>query len=163
MALQRRRQNLVPLRPFREMEDWDRDFEDMFGKPLWPAERWMPAIDVFEKEDRFMVKADLPGMKMEDIDVSVVGNSLVIKGEKKSESEVKEEDYYRAERSYGSFFRSMPFPSDVDVKKIDATYENGVLEVTLPKMAEAKPKKVRVAAQKKEKAAAKETAKEAGK
>jgi HSP20 family protein len=109
----------------------------------------MPAIDVFEKDDKFVVKAELPGMKEEDIDVSVVGDTLTIKGEKKTETEVKEEDYYRCERSYGSFVRSIPLPSTVNADKIEANYEGGVLEVSLPKVAKVKPKKVKVSAKKK--------------
>jgi HSP20 family protein len=103
---------------------------------------WAPAIEVFEKEDRFVVKAELPGMKQEDIDLSVVGDTLTIKGQRKAETEVREEDYYCCERSYGSFFRSVALPSTVDAKKIEASYEDGVLEVTLPKAPEVKPKKV---------------------
>ena len=134
--------------PFRELEEWERRFDDFFGRPMWrwPFEEkgWMPAVDVFEKDDRFVVKAELPGMKEEDIDVSVVGDTLTIKGEKNTESEVKEEDYYRSERAYGSFYRSVPLPSTVDASKIEASYEDGVLQVTLPKMPEVKPKKIEV-------------------
>ena len=110
---------------------------------------WTPAIEVFEKEDRFLVKAELPGMKEEDIDISAVGDTLTIKGERKVESEVKEEDYYCCERSYGSFFRSIALPSHVDAQKIEASYEDGVLEVSLPKIPEVKPKKISVSAKKK--------------
>jgi HSP20 family protein len=113
---------------------------------------WAPAIEVFEKEDKFVVKAELPGMKEEDIDISVVGDTLTIKGERKAESEVKEEDYYCCERSYGAFSHSIAVPSDVDAKKIEASYEDGVLEVSLPKAPEVKPKKIAVSAKKKEKA-----------
>jgi len=95
-----------------------------------------------------VVKAEVPGMKEEDIDVSVVGDTLIIRGEKKAEAEVKEEDYYCCERSYGSFFRSVALPSTVDAKKIEASYDNGVLEITLPKAAEVKPKKVSISAKK---------------
>ena len=109
---------------------------------------WEPAIEVFEKEDKFVVKAELPGMK-EDIDGSVVSDTLTIKGERKAESEAKEENYYCCERSYGSFFRSIALPSSVDAKKIEASYEDGVLEVSLPKAAEVKPKKISVLAKKK--------------
>ena len=135
-----------------------RRFEEIFGRPFLPAvwrrvpseERgWAPAIEVFEKEDKFVVKAELPGMKEEDIDVSVVGDTLTIKGERKAETEVKEEDYYCCERSYGSFSRSIALPSTVDASKIEASYEDGVLEVSLPKATEAKPKKVTVSAKKK--------------
>jgi len=155
MAMERWRpgRGLVPWRPFREMEEMERRFEDIFGRPFLPAMwrripvvemGWAPAIEVFEKEDKFVVKAELPGMKEEDIDVSVVGDTLTIKGERKAETEVKEEDYYCCERSYGSFSRSIALPSSVDAKKIDASYEDGVLEVSLPKAPEVKAKKVAV-------------------
>jgi len=147
---------LIPWRPFRELEEIDRRFGDIFGQSLLPAwgrlpleeKGWIPALDVFEKEDKFVVKAELPGMKEDDIDVSVVGDTLTIKGEKKTEAEVKEDDYYRCERSYGSFFRSVALPSHVDAKKIEASYEEGVLEITLPKVPEVKPKKVPVTVKK---------------
>jgi len=149
----RPRWGITPWRPFRDSEEWERRFDDLFGRPSWrlPVEErgWMPALDVFEKEDRFVVKAELPGMKEEDIDVSVVGDTLSIKGEKKTETEVKEEDYYRCERSYGSFYRSIPLPPNVDANKIEASFDDGVLEVALPKSAKVKPKKIAVSAKKK--------------
>jgi HSP20 family protein len=149
---------LIRWSPFREMEEMERRINDVFGRPLLPAIwrrtpveeiGWTPAIEMFEKDDKFMVKAELPGMKEEDIDVSVVGDTLTIKGERKAESEVKEEDYYCCERSYGSFTRSITLPSSVDAKNIEASYENGVLEISLPKAAEVKPKKITVSAKKK--------------
>ena len=153
MAIERWRPRwgISPWRPFRELEEWERRFADLLGRPLWrlPVEErgWMPAVDVFEKEDRFVVKAELPGMKEEDIDVSVVGDTLFIRGEKKTE--IKEEDYYRCERSYGSFYRSIPLPSNVDANKIEASFDGGVLEVALSKSAKIKPKKIAVSAKKK--------------
>lgn len=146
--------------PFRGFEEMERRFEDMFNRPLWPsrwrhmpaeAMVWAPAIEMFEKEDRYVVKAELPGMEEEDIDVSVTGDILTIKGERKAESEVKDEDYYCCESSYGSFSRSVALPSSVDADKIQANYEQGVLELNLPKMPEVKPKKIAVSAVKKEK------------
>jgi HSP20 family protein len=157
----RPRRGLIPWRPFRELEEMERRFDDMLSWPLLPAVwrriptmemGWAPAIDVFEKEDKFVVKAELPGMKEEDIDISVVGDTLTIKGERKAESEVEEEDYYYCERSYGSFSRSIAIPSNVDAKKIEANYNDGVLEVSLPKTPEVKPKKISVSAKKKAKA-----------
>jgi HSP20 family protein len=149
----RPRWGITPWRPFRDLEEWERRFDDLFGRPLsrLPVEEkgWMPALDVFEKEDRFVVKAELPGMKEDDIDVSVVGDTLSIKGEKKTETEINEEDYYRCECSYGSFYRSIPIPSNVDANKIEASFEDGVLEVALPKSAKVKPKKIAVSAKKK--------------
>ena len=151
---------LVPWRPFSELEEMERRFEDILGRPFLPTVwrriptvemGWAPAIEVFEKEDKFVVKAELPGMTEEDIDISVIGDTLTIKGERKSESEVKEEDYYCCERSYGSFSCSIAVPSNVDARKIEASYEDGVLEVSLPKTPEVKPKKIAVSAKKKEK------------
>jgi len=150
---------LIPWSPFRELEEMERRFDEVFGRSLLPSiwrrlpmeqMAWAPAVDVFEKGDKLVVKAEVPGMKEDDIHVSVEGDTLTIRGEKKTESEVKNEDYYRCERSYGSFFRSVALPSTVDASKIEADYEDGVLEVTLPKKPEVKPKKVAV--KKKEKA-----------
>jgi len=152
---------IIPWRPFRELEALERRFDDIFGRPFMPSnwrripmeERdWAPAIEIFEKEDKFVVKAEVPGIKAEDIDVSVVGYTLTIRGEKKAETAVKEEDYYCCERSYGSFHRSIALPSNADANKIEANYEEGVLKVSLPKVPEVKPKKVTVSAKKKEKA-----------
>lgn len=135
------------------LERWRPGWDVIPWRPFWwisPEERgWTPAIDIFEKDDKFVVKAELPGMKEEDIDVSVVGDTLTIRGEKEAETEVEEDDYYRCERSYGSFVRSIPLPSTVNSDKIEANFEDGVLEVSLPKVAEIKPKKVRVSAKKK--------------
>ena len=152
---------LIPWKSFSDLQEVERRFEDMFGRPFIPAAwkriptvemGWAPAIEVYEKEDKFVVKAEIPGMKEEDVDISVVGDTLTIKGERKAESEVKEEDYYCCERSYGSFSRSITVPSNVDATKIEANYEDGVLEVILPKTPEVKPKKIAVTAKKKEKA-----------
>ena len=162
MAIERWRPGwgMTPWRPFRELEDMERRLDNMLGRSSllagWrhmPSSEvgWSPVIDVFEKDDKFIVKAEIPGMKEEDVDVSVVGDTLTIKSEKKSESEVKEEDYYYCESSYGSFSRSIGLPSNIDTKKIEANYEDGVLEIGLPKVPEIKPKKVSVTAKKKAK------------
>ena len=159
MVMERRRPRwgLTPWRPLRDMEDMERRFDELFSRQLLPAtwrhlplevKGWAPAIEVFEKGDKFVIKAEVPGMTEEDIDVSVVGDTLSIRGERKAESEVNDDDYYCCERSYGSFLRSIALPSTVDTKKIEASYDNGVLEVTLPKAAEVKPKKVPVSAKK---------------
>jgi len=146
------------------MEEMERRFDEMFGRGFLPSvwrrlpleERgWTPALDVFEKDDKFVVKAELPGMKEKDIDVSVVGDTLTIKGEKKSETELKEEDYYCCEHSYGKFYRSIALPSTVNTAKIEANFENGILEVSLPKAPEVKPKKIAISAKKTEKVEAK--------
>ena len=163
MVLERWRpsRGLIPWQPFRAMEEMERRFDEMFGRGFLPS-MWRrlpleergraPALDIFEKNDRFVVKAEIPGMKEDDIDVSVIGDTLTIKGECKAEKEVKEEDYYCCERSYGSFSRSIALPSSVDAKKIEASYEDGILEISLPKAPEVKPKKIAVSAKKIEKA-----------
>lgn len=160
MAMERwrSRHGLTPWSPSRDLDELQRRLEDFWS--FWPSlqrfpfesREWAPAIDMFEKDDKYMVKAELPGMKEEDVDVSVVGDRLTMKGEKKAEHEVKEENYYRSERSYGSFFRSIDLPSDADPGKIEASYDDGVLEVTIPKTAAVKPKKVEVSAKKQTKA-----------
>lgn len=151
MAIERWR----PWEEFREMERW---MDELMRRPLFgwrpltwrraPTEAigWVPNVEMYEKEDKFVVRAELPGMKREDIDVSVVGNTLTISGERKAETEVKEEDYYRCELCYGKFSRSIGLPAAVDAAKVDATYENGILEITLPKVEAAKPKKIAVKA-----------------
>jgi HSP20 family protein len=145
--------------PFREMEELGRRFDDFFGRPFLPRVwrrfspeemAWSPNIDVMEKEDKFIVKVELPGVKEEDVDVSVTGDMLTISGEKQAESEVKKKGYYYSESSYGSFSRSVTMPSTVDASKIEASYDKGVLEITLPKTPEVKTKKIKVASKKKE-------------
>ena len=155
MAIERWRPRwgVTPWRPLTELDEWERRFDDLWGHALrrLPIEErcWMPAVDVFEKADKFVVKAELPGIKEEDIHVSVVGDTLSIRGEKKTETEVKEEDYYRSECSYGSFYRSIRVPSNVNADKISASFEDGVLDVALPKSAKVKPRRLTVSAKKK--------------
>lgn len=149
---------LSPWRMLRELEETGRHFDSIFGTPFLPAiwrrlpteeKDWAPALEVLEKEDRFVVRAELPGIQEKDIEVSVKDGTLTLKGEKKTEHEVKEEDYRWTERSYGSFYRTVTLPSNVEAEKIAATYEDGVLEIDLPKVAEVKPKKITVATGKK--------------
>ncbi len=145
----RKRAEIVPWRPFTELEELERRFDRLFREPFpslferLPREmEWMPNVDVFEKDNKLIVKADIPGMKQEDIDVSVAGDSLRVKGEKKIESEGKEKDYYRSERTYGSFFRTVPLPFTADPEKVKANYDNGVLEIEIPRPKEIKSGKV---------------------
>jgi HSP20 family protein len=105
---------------------------------------WHPPVDIYEDKDGVVLKAELPGMKKEDIDVRVENNVLTMNGQRKREQEVKEDGYFRCERSYGSFSRSFSLPTTVDVKKINASYKDGVLTVSLPKLEEAKPKQIDV-------------------
>ncbi|MGE5663600.1 MAG: Hsp20/alpha crystallin family protein [Deltaproteobacteria bacterium] len=107
---------------------------------------WMPAVDIYETEDDIVVKAELPGVEKDHIGVEVKGGVLTLRGERKHEKEVKEESYHRVERSYGTFLRSFTLPSSVEEDKVSAKLSGGVLEIHLPKRAEAKPKQVRIAA-----------------
>ena len=130
-----------------------RRFEDDFVRPIvravWdriPREvkGWAPSIDIFEKNDNFEVKFELPDVKQEDIELSLSEDTLTIKGERSPESSVKDEDYYRSEIACGSFYRSVALPSNVDSKNIEAIYEDGILRITLQRAAGAKPKKVNI-------------------
>ncbi|HEV2341056.1 MAG TPA: Hsp20/alpha crystallin family protein [Candidatus Acidoferrales bacterium] len=106
---------------------------------------WAPAVDVYETENELVIKADLPDVSDKDLDVRVENNMLTIHGERKFEQKVKEENYLRMERSYGSFSRSFSLPNSVNTEAIKAEYKDGVLNITLPKRAESKPKQVKVA------------------
>jgi HSP20 family protein len=105
---------------------------------------WSPPVDILETENDLVLKADLPGMKLEDIDVRVENQTLSIKGERRFEQEASEKGYHRIERSYGSFVRSFAVPNSVDTEKVSADYKNGVLTIKLPKKETAKPKQVKV-------------------
>lgn len=105
---------------------------------------WAPAVDIIDEKDDIRVRADLPGMKKEEIEVSVNNDTLSIKGEKREEKEIKEKDYVRSERYYGAFHRSFTLPAGVDSQKVNAAYKDGVLEITLPKREDAKPKQIKV-------------------
>lgn len=122
---------------------FDRFFSDWYGDTAQPA--WTPHLDVREEEDVIVVEADLPGLDKDDLTVSVDGDVLTLKGEKKTESDKNEGNVYR-ERFYGAFQRSIRIPAQVDAKKIDATYNNGVLKVTLAKSEAAKPREIAIVA-----------------
>ncbi len=103
-----------------------------------------PPIDVYDSDNEVLVKADMPGLTKEEIDVSIHDNILTIKGEKKRENDVHKEGYYKSERFYGSFSRSIQLPAEVKHDKVNANYENGVLELKLPKREEAKTKRINI-------------------
>jgi HSP20 family protein len=106
-----------------------------FGKSGLATAATMPKVDVSETNDAVHVTAELPGMKEEDIELTLSDGSLIIQGEKRAEKEDKNKNYYRVERSYGTFHRSIPLPSEVDDKKVDASFKDGVLNIVLPKVA----------------------------
>ena len=138
-------------------------FDDVLGPKFlstWfsgGSDLWTPAIDVQEKGDKFVSKFELPGVNEEDISISVVGDQLIVEGEKKAESEVKKKGYSYRETSYGNFSRSITIPSIVDADRISANFDKGVLEIDLPKIVGIQPKKIKVAANKKAKTIGKET------
>jgi HSP20 family protein len=141
---------LRPWRPFRELEEMERLLESPF-RWWWrrlPADQmaWAPSVDMYEKEDNFMVRVELPGVKKEDIDISVTGDTLTIKGERKPPVDVKEEECQCCEVCYGSFSRAITLPAAVDAGKIEASYEDGILEIGLPKAKKAKLAKIQVKA-----------------
>jgi HSP20 family protein len=103
-----------------------------------------PAVDVYEEKDDIVVKAELPGMTKEDIQVDIADSHLTLKGEKKKEEKIEEEDYFACERSYGSFHRSLELPTEVQAEKVKASFKNGILEIRLPKSEEAKTKEIKV-------------------
>jgi HSP20 family protein len=110
-------------------------------------ENWIPSVDILEKEGNIVLRAELPGMNEKEIELKVEGDTLILKGERKMESEDKKSNYHRIERSYGSFTRSFRLPDTVDSEKIDADYKNGVLTITLPKKPEVKPREIPVKVQ----------------
>jgi HSP20 family protein len=150
---------VAPWRPFGDVARWERDMEqmmdDFFGRrmrPWWP-ERWFrgepaeitaPAVDLYEEKNDIVVKAELPGIDKDGIEVNLTNHHLTIKGEKKKAEEIKEENYYRSECSYGSFLRTIELPTDVQSDKVKASFKNGILEVRLPKTEEAKAKEIQV-------------------
>ena len=126
-----------------EMDDLFDGFFRGLDRPFAEYKAW-PAIDVAEEENAIVVRAEVPGCKADDIEISVHGNMLTISGEKKLEEEKKEKGYYHVESTYGSFRRELTLPTDVDPSKIEAVCKDGVLSITLPKAASAKAVKVKV-------------------
>jgi len=132
----------------RMQEEMNRFFDDFFGEQRRGLAEgaWLPAVDVSETESELVVRAELPGMSHEDIEINVQDNVLTLKGEKKQEKKEEKENFHRLERSYGSFSRSFSLPAGVKPDDIKATFKDGVLQVTMPKAEEAKAKKIAITA-----------------
>jgi HSP20 family protein len=134
--------------PFGALTEIQDEMNRMFDTSLHRRTGWdglfTPAVDLVEEKDHFVLKADLPGLAKDDVSVTMQDNYLTIKGEKKHETETKEASRYLSERVYGAFSRTIELPTSVDAKKIDASFKDGVLRVTLPKTEEAKPKQIEV-------------------
>lgn len=142
---------IVKVDPFRELAAMQDRMARLFGDVYLRDEdtafrgSWTPAVDIFETEHHDLVlKAELPGMTREDIEVSVENGTLMMKGQKKFDETVREENYRRVERSYGQFHRSFTLPNTVDTSKVAADYKNGILTVKLPFREEAKPRTINV-------------------
>jgi len=142
---------IVRWEPFRDLlstqDRFNRLFNDTFSRFFDEgdlARTWAPPVDVYETEHDVVLKAEIPGVDPKEVEVRVEDGTLYLKGERKFENEVKQDNYHRIERAYGSFVRSFPLPSSVDAEKANAQYKNGVLTLTLPKREEAKPRTIKI-------------------
>jgi HSP20 family protein len=134
-----------PIRTMRDLLRWD-PFREM--SPLWDRfeqvqrDTWLPTFEVRETKDSYVFKADIPGVKQDDIEVSLTGNRLQIAGKRDAEKETREDTYYAYERSYGSFTRSFTLPADIDAEHVHSELKDGVLTLAIPKKVEAQAKKI---------------------
>ena len=139
--------------PFKELEDMEKRLSSYFGhsalrtetgKEAMTVAEWSPRVDITEDDKEYVIKADLPEVKKEDVKLTVQDDVMSISGERKYEKEEKGKKYHRVERAYGSFMRSFTLPEDADGGKVNAEYKDGVLNVRLPKSEKAKPKSIEV-------------------
>ena len=143
---------IVRFEPFRDLLTSQREyvrllkeaFSPMSGETEVSTRAWAPPVDIYETEDAIVLKAELPGIDPKDVEVRVEDNTLYLKGERKYEKEVNEQNYHRIERSYGSFARSFSLPNSISAEKVKAEYKDGLLTLTMPKREEAKPKTIKI-------------------
>ena len=139
---------LIRWSPFRELASFQDEMNKLFNEFFSRRSRgeeislWAPALDISETDDEIRIKAELPGVKKEDVSISISNNILAIRGEKKREVEEEKENFHRVERIDGSFHRSLELPSVVQTEKVEASFEGGVLNIVLPKSEEVKPKEI---------------------
>jgi HSP20 family protein len=136
---------LARMDPFRDLRTIEDDFDRLMGR-AFSRDTWMPALDVRESEDRFEVKVDLPGLSPEDVNVTFEDGMLTVTGKRQFESENTGDTWHRVERGFGTFARSIRLPQTADSEKIEASFDKGVLSVTVPKAEQAKPKQIQVRA-----------------
>lgn len=151
MAPARTFRSLVSADPFRQFLELQRDLNRLFegnyantSQEEATLNAWMPAVDIYEDAESFLIKVELPEVSKENVKVSLDDNKLSLSGERKVEHEDKREGYHRVERSYGQFYRSFTLPPNVNAEAINAQFKDGVLRLTLPKKEEAKPKQIDV-------------------
>jgi HSP20 family protein len=143
---------IVRFEPFRNLVAAQTEFDRLLREAFSPAlaggevstRTWAPPVDIYEDGDNLVLKAELPGINPDDVEIRVEDNTLYLKGERKFEKEVKEQSYHRVERSYGAFTRTFSLPNSVDADKVSANYKDGVLTLTMPKKEEAKPKTIKI-------------------
>ncbi len=145
---------LVKWDPFKDLLSIQDRMNRLFDETLTRTSRgecediargvWSPAVDIYETEESIVLKAELPGIDKKEVSIEVKDNMLILKGERKFEKEIKEENYHRMERAYGSFQRIFTLPNIIKKENVKAKYRDGVLEIALPKIKEAKPKHVNV-------------------
>jgi HSP20 family protein len=133
---------LVKPEPF--ASDFNRLFDTLFQTANTSSQRWAPAMDLVEADEHFVLKADLPGLSEDDVTIEVQDGTLTVSGERKAENEKREKGWYRLERSFGRFSRSLTLPEGVDADKIEASFDKGVLEIRIPKPEERKPRRITI-------------------
>ena len=145
--------SIIRWEPFRDLVSTQDRFNQLFNDTFAHAfgdqqevspRAWIPPVDIFETGDSLVLKAELPGINPDDVEIRVEDNTLYLKGERKFEKEVKEESLHRVERSYGTFTRSFALPNTINADTVKAEYENGVLTLTMPKREEAKPRTIKI-------------------
>ena len=144
---------IVRWEPLRELNSLQSEMNRLFntvfdtpsGGPANGLRRWMPAMDLVESGDHFVLRADLPGMSEDDVSIEFEDGTLTVSGERKAEHETKNEGYYRVERAFGSFSRSLTLPKGIDAEAVTANFDRGVLEIRVPKPEERKPRRIEIA------------------
>jgi HSP20 family protein len=145
--------SIIRWEPFRELVSNQDRFNQLFNSSFARAfgdqheispGAWVPPVDIYETGDSVVLKAELPGVNPDDVEIRVEGSTLYLKGERKFEKEVKEENLHRVERSYGAFTRSFSLPNTINSDKVKAEYQNGILTLTMPKREEAKPRTIKI-------------------
>jgi HSP20 family protein len=145
---------IVRWEPLRELSslqsEMNRLFNTVFDQPTGGAgnggalRRWMPAMDLVETDDHFVLRADLPGLSEDDVKIELEDNTLTVSGERKAEHESRDEGFYRVERAFGTFSRSLTLPRGVNAEAVEASFNRGVLEVRIPKPEERKPRRIEI-------------------